>query len=52
MGTQQLLYRADKAGSQIGAICRGMYQALPRFPVAVRRIMGVWSLGKSMAEHE
>src|SRR6266704_93773 len=27
LGTQQLLYRADKAGSQIGILCRGMYQA-------------------------
>ncbi len=44
MGTQQLLCRADKAGSQIGALCRGMYQA--QGEVAVRRIMGVLSLGK------
>jgi transposase len=43
-GTQQLLSRADKAGSQIGALCRGMYQA--QGEVAVRRIMGVLSLGK------
>ncbi len=43
-GTQQLLYRADKAGSQIGALCRGMHQA--QGEVAVRRIMGVLSLGK------
>jgi hypothetical protein len=28
LGTQQLLGRADKAGSQIGALCRGMHQAL------------------------
>ena len=27
LGTQQLLCRADKAGSQIGALCRGMHQA-------------------------
>jgi transposase len=44
VGTQQLLYRADKAGSQIGALCRGMYQA--KGEPAVRRIMGVLSLGK------
>jgi transposase len=44
LGTQQLLCRADKAGSQIGALCRGMHQA--RGEVAVRRIMGVLSLGK------
>ena len=43
-GTQQLLCRADKAGSQIGALCRGMHQA--QGEVAVRRIMGVLSLGK------
>ena len=39
LGTQQLLCRADKAGSQIGALCRGMHQA--QGEVAVRRIMGV-----------
>jgi transposase len=44
LGTQQLLYRADKAGTQIGALCRGMYQA--KGEPAVRRIMGVLSLGK------
>ena len=44
LGTQQLLYRADKAGSQIGALCRGMHQA--QGEAAVRRIMGVLSLGK------
>ena len=44
LGTQQLLYRADKAGSQIGALCRGMHQA--QGETAVRRIMGVLSLGK------
>jgi transposase len=43
-GTQQLLCRADKAGSQIGALCRGMHEA--QGEVAVRRIMGVLSLGK------
>jgi transposase len=44
LGTQQLLYRADKTGTQIGALCRGMYQA--KGEPAVRRIMGVLSLGK------
>jgi transposase len=44
LGTQQLLYRADKAGTQVGALCRGMHQALGE--TAVRRIMGVLSLGK------
>ena len=44
LGTQQLLCRADKAGSQIGALCRGMHQA--QGEAAVRRIMGVLSLGK------
>jgi transposase len=44
LGTQQLLYRADKAGTQIGALCRGMYQA--KGEPAVRRIMGVLSLSK------
>src|SRR5271168_2197282 len=40
LGTQQLLYRADKAGTQIGALCRGMYQV--KGEPAVRRIMGVF----------
>jgi len=40
----QLLCRANKAGSQIGAFCRDMHQAQGQ--VAVRRIMGVLSLGK------
>ena len=44
LGTQQLLCRADKAGTQIGALCRGMYQV--KGDPAVRRIMGVLSLGK------
>jgi transposase len=44
LGTQQLLSRADKAGTQIGALCRGMYQA--NGEPAVRRIMGVLSLGR------
>ena len=43
-GTQQLLIRAGKAGRQIGALCRAMYQ-LHR-ETAVRRILGVLSLAK------
>ncbi len=35
---------ADKAGSQIGVLCRGMHQA--KGETAVRRIMGVLFLGK------
>jgi transposase len=44
LGTQQLLCRADKAGSQIGALCRGMHQV--QGEAAVRRILGVLSLAK------
>jgi len=44
LGTQQLLCRADKAGSRIGALCRGMYQV--QGATAVRRILGVLSLAK------
>lgn len=44
LGTQQLLCRADKAGSQIGALCRTMHQA--QGETSVRRILGVLSLGK------
>jgi transposase len=43
-GTQYLLLRADRAGSQIGALCRGMYQELGQ--EAVRRIQGVLALAK------
>ena len=44
LGTLQLLARADKTGSQIGALCRGMHSrdGAP----AVRRIQGVLSLAK------
>jgi transposase len=42
--TLQLLSRADKAGEQIGALCRGMHQKDGE--TAVRRIMGVLSLVK------
>jgi transposase len=43
-GTQQLLWRADQAGSQIGALCRGMHGA--HGETVVRRIQGVLSLAK------
>jgi transposase len=42
--TLQLLTRADKAGAQIGALCRGMHQKDGE--TAVRRILGVFSLIK------
>lgn len=43
-GTQHLLLRAGRAGSQIGALCRGMYDEQGQ--VAVRRIQGVLALAK------
>ena len=42
--TLQLLSRADRAGAQIGALCRGMHQKDGE--TAVRRILGVLSLVK------
>jgi transposase len=42
--TLQLLSRADKAGAQTGALCRGMHQKDGE--TAVRRILGVLSLVK------
>jgi transposase len=42
--TLQLLSRADKAGEQIGSLCRGMHQKDGE--TAVRRILGVLSLVK------
>lgn len=42
--TLQLLVRADKAGAEIGALCRGMHQKDGE--TAVRRILGVLSLVK------
>jgi len=42
--TLQLLSRADRAGAQIGALCRGMHQKDGQ--TAVRRILGVLSLVK------
>jgi len=44
MGTQHLLDRADQAGSQIGALCRGMHEE--QGETAVRRILGMLSLAK------
>jgi transposase len=44
LGIVQLLDRAGKAGSQIGALCRGMHQA--QGDTVVRRILGVLSLAK------
>jgi hypothetical protein len=40
----QLLARAERAGSQIGALCRGMHRE--HGEIAVRRIQGVLSLAK------
>jgi transposase len=42
--THQLLWRAGKAGSQIGTLCRGMHGQ--HGETAVRRIQGVLSLAK------
>jgi transposase len=42
--TQQLLARAERTGSQIGALCRGMHA--DRGELAVRHILGVLSLAK------
>jgi transposase len=44
LGTLQLLARADKAGSQIGALCRTMHGKDGQ--AAVRRIQGMLSLAK------
>jgi transposase len=44
LGTQQLLGRADQAGSQIGALCRAMHRE--QGETAVRRIQGMLSLAK------
>jgi transposase len=43
-GTQYLLIRAGRAGSQIGTLCRKMYDEQGQ--VAVRRIQGVLALAK------
>ena len=44
VGTLHLLWRAGKAGSQIGALCGGMHRE--RGETAVRRILGVLALAK------
>ncbi|HSQ02825.1 MAG TPA: IS21 family transposase, partial [Burkholderiales bacterium] len=44
LSTVQLLGRADKAGSQVGALCRGMHHE--QGETAVRRIQGVLSLAR------
>jgi transposase len=44
LGTLALLCRADKAGSQIGSLCRGMH--VEHGETMVRRIQGVLSLAK------
>jgi transposase len=44
LGILRLLCRADKAGAQIGALCRGMHHE--HGDTAVRRIQGVLSLAK------
>jgi hypothetical protein len=44
LGTLALLCRADKAGSQIGALCRRMYAE--HGETMVRRVQGVLSLAK------
>lgn len=44
LGTLALLGRADKAGAQIGAVCRAMHSEQGQ--TAVRRILGVLSLAK------
>lgn len=44
LSTTALLVRADKAGLQIGALCRGMHAK--HGETAVRRILGVLSLAK------
>jgi transposase len=43
-GTQQLLWRAEKTGAQIGVLCQQMHQR--NSVTAVRRIQGVLSLTK------
>ena len=44
LGTLQLLTRAERAGPQIGALCRGLHHKAGES--AVRRILGVQSLTK------
>src|SRR6266849_5745887 len=44
LGTQQLLYRAARAGAHIGALCQAMHGR--QGEIAVRRILGVLALAK------
>jgi transposase len=44
IGTQQLLFRADRTGAQIGALCRGMHEA--NGAPTVRHILGMLHLAK------
>ena len=44
LSTKQLLHRAEKAGTHIGALCQAMHRK--HGEVAVRRILGVLSLAK------
>ncbi len=44
LGTQQLLHRAARAGTHIGALCQTMYGR--QREMAVRRILGVLALAK------
>jgi hypothetical protein len=44
LSTKQLLHRAEKTGTQIGALCQALHRKYGE--VAVRRILGVQSLAK------
>jgi transposase len=44
LGIQQLLFRADRTGKQLGALCRGLHQA--NGDPAVRHILGMLHLAK------
>ena len=44
LGTQQLLARAERAGTQIGALCQALYRQ--EGELGVRRILGVLALTK------
>jgi len=44
LGTQQLLARAERAGTQIGALCQALYRQ--EGELGVRRILGVLALAK------
>src|SRR5260370_7416364 len=47
LSTKQLLHRAEKAGTQIGALCQAMHRN--HGEVAVRRILGLLPLAKTYA---